>query len=792
MGNHTNRLWFRAPATAFTESCPVGNGRLGGMLFGGVTDERIVLNESTVWSGGPEDADRPDAHQVLPEIRRLLVAGKNPDAETLINQAFICQGQGSGHGRGKDVPFGCYQTLGDLRLAFAHSATVADYIRELDLGSATASVTYFCDGVNYRRELFASAPAQLLVLRLTADRPGAISFFASLARPERAMVHAEGAELLLAGRLHNGTDGKGVAFHARLGVQAAGGVVMMTVAGVRVTGADAVTLFVAAGTDFLRPDFAETVRRQLRAAAGRPYEVLQKEHVADYRSFFNRVTLSLPESANSALPTAERLAGFATGAADPALTALYFDFGRYLLISSSRPDSPLPANLQGLWAEETQTPWNGDFHLDINVQMNYWPAGPTGLVDCQLPLIRLIEGLVKPGRKTAQAYYNARGWVAHVITNAWGFTSPGECASWGATCSGSAWLCEHLWEHYRFTGDRDFLARVYPVLKESAQFYLDMLIAEPTHGWLVTAPSNSPENRFRTPDGREAHICLGPTIDMQLLRELFGNTIAAAELLDCDPEFRTELAAKRERLAPHQIGRYGQLQEWLADYDEPEPHHRHTSHMYGLYPADQITSATPDLFRAARASLDRRGDESTGWSLAWKVALWARLLDGDRAHRLLANLLRPTAQAGTNMQGGGGVYANLFCAHPPFQIDGNFGGCAAIAEMLLQSHERVSGVGCQVSVLKPETRNLEPENCLPLLRLLPALPAAWPDGEVTGLCARGGVRVDLCWKNGALVSAALRSPQPCPCVVVYRDRRAEIVLEADRAVRLDGCLGVQF
>jgi alpha-L-fucosidase 2 len=470
------------------------------------------------------------------------------------------------------------------------------------------------------------------------------------------------------------------------------------------------------------------------------------------------------------LPTPDRLAGFNAGADDPALAALYFQYGRYLLISSSRPDSPLPANLQGIWAEETQTPWNGDFHLDINVQMNYWPAGPAGLAECQLPLVRLIEGLVSPGRRTAKAYYNASGWVAHVVTNPWGFTSPGEHAAWGSTCTGSGWLCEHLWEQYRFTGDVEYLKSVYPVMRDAATFYLDMLVEEPEHGWLVTAPSNSPENRFRMRDGREAHTCMGPTIDMQIVRELLGNVIDAAIILDVDPDLREKLASTRDRLAPHQIGKHGQLQEWLHDYDEPEPHHRHTSHLYGLYPANQITPDTPELMNAAQISLERRGNRSTGWSLAWKVALWARLLNGNRAHRLLKNLLRPVKTTGTDYASSGGTYPNLFCAHPPFQIDGNFGACAAIAEMLIQSHEYATAG--------------------PLIRLLPALPSAWPEGHATGLRARGALCVDLQWSDRKLTTATLQTAYPQTCTLRYGDREQTLSLEPEQTIRLDNTLRV--
>ncbi|MEI6423230.1 MAG: glycoside hydrolase family 95 protein, partial [Lentisphaerota bacterium] len=398
-----NRLWFKEPAKTFMESFPVGNGRLGGMLFGGVDEERIVLNESTVWSGGPQDADRKDAHRNLPEIRRLLAEGKNVEAEELVNKTFICQGLGSNFAKGKEAPFGCYQTLGDLRISCPATGQATDYMRELDLETAVARVTYRAGKVKYLREFFASAPAQVMVLRLTADQPGKISFSATMSRPERATVRSNGKELLLEGQLHNGTDGNGVRFLARLGIKAEGGTAITEDGKITVGNANTVTLFISVGTDFQTSDFANIANRRLAAAVDKTYAILMQEPISDHQSFYNRVQLSLLSTANSALPVPERLAGFAAGAEDPALAALYFQYGRYLLISSSRPDSALPANLQGIWAEEVQTPWNGDFHLDINVQMNYWPAGPAGLADCQLPLIRLIEGLVQPGRKTARA-----------------------------------------------------------------------------------------------------------------------------------------------------------------------------------------------------------------------------------------------------------------------------------------------------------------------------------------------------------------------------------------------------
>ncbi len=728
---NTLAYYFDSPATIWEETFPLGNGRLGMMPDGGVDKENIVLNEISLWSGGKQDADNPYAYGYLSRIRRLLFEGRNDEAQQLMYDTFVCKGEGSGHGNGANVPYGSYQILGNLELNYTYlrgSNDVSSYKRDLDLRNAISTVSYKRGSVNYIREVFTSFKDDIGVIRLSADVDKALNFSVNMNRPEHYSVSIEQDDLIMTGQLNNGTDGSGMKYTARIRVVLPkGGTIASSDSTVSVINATEAVLLVSMATDYYGENPDIKTAALLAALDKKNYNSLKKEHIAMYSALFNRVELDLGQTDKDKLPIDKRLAAFQKDKNDPGLAALYFQFGRYLLISSTRPGG-LPPNLQGLWCNTIQTPWNGDYHLNINLQMNLWPAEVTNLSELHLPLIEWTKQQVPNGEKTAKVFYNARGWVTHILGNVWEYTSPGEHPSWGATNTSAAWLCEHLYNHYLYTLDKGYLEDVYPVMKGAALFFVDMLVEDPRNKYLVTAPTTSPENGFILPNGNRANICAGSTMDNQILRELFTNTISAAGILGIDEDFVEELKVKRSRLMPTTIGNDGRIMEWLEPFVEAEPHHRHVSHLYGLYPGDEISvKRTPELAKAARKSLEARGDQSTGWSMAWKMAFWARLHDGNHAFKLFGDLLTPCME-----NKGGGTYPNLFCAHPPFQIDGNFGACAGIAEMLIQ---------CQTGEIE----------------LLPAIPSAWKNGSFKGLKVRGGGEVSAKWDESQLTEASLRA-----------------------------------
>ncbi len=746
----------------FHHSLPVGNGRLGAMDFGGVELLRVALNEEGVWSGGEYEWNQLDAHEHLEDIRELIFADRVAEAFARVERNFVWNRETK---RFEPSQFGCYQTLGDLIVAFDgdEAAPVSDYRRELDVMSGRVTTQFLRGGTTFGRRLVVSKPAEVLALELTSDQEGGLSFLATLARPAQASIRQTEDGFRLEGQLtFDWPGGEGVRFAALMDVVADGGEVVRSDEGIRVKGADRVLVLVSGGSSLGDAGGWEaTLVRRLAEAREVPVDQLFAEAEADHRALMERCQIELPAGESADLPLPERVRR-AQGESDPSLDALYFQFGRHLLVSSSREDSLLPANLQGIWAEEIRTPWNGDFHSNINLQMNYWPAEATNLSECHRPLFRLIETTARQGERTARAYYDAPGWLCHHTQNPWGYSAPSNAsAGSGPTCG--AWLCQHIWKHYEFTGDLDFLWEHLWILVGASEFFMATLVEDPSTGHLVTAPSNSPENAYilahpETGEDQRTSITYGATYDMQILRDLFANTAEAIRLTVGDEELVERIEETRSRLAPTRVGSDGRILEWIREFREADPRHRHVSHLWGLHPGHEIHRGTPEWFEGARATLEARGDASTGWSMAWKSCFWARLGDGDRAHRLYRMLIGRGAP-------------NMFCLHPPFQIDGNFGGTSAVAEMLLQ---------CQA--MDSEGRRV--------LHLLPALPSAWSEGRIEGLRARGGHEVGLSWSEGGPVMLRIVPGRAETVVIRVGDEARELTLSAGEGLEIefDGAL----
>lgn len=739
-------LWYDRPAKIWEECLPLGNGRLGMMPSGGIITDYIGLNEETMWSGCVQHTDNKEALAWLPTIRELLMQGDNRRAEELMYRHFTCSGGGSASSE-----YGCYQMLGNLLITtdIAKGATIEDYRRELRLRDAIATTHLTANGTAHHREYFTSYSDNVAAIRYTASEP--TDYTITLSRPCCATIEVteDGEGLVLQGTLPSGNEREGVRYYTYL-KSVTDGSVTHNESSLTISDATELTIYLTAATTYNIKEHIAIVNSTISDILDKGYEVLKSEHLTRYKELFDRVEIELGTQRPD-IPTERRLEEYAQGGDDTSLAALYAQYGRYLLISSTY-NATLPPNLQGIWANGIYTPWNGDMHLNINQQMNHWPLEVGNLKELIEPLTRYVEMLAHSGRHTARHFYDAEGWCAHILANAWGFTAPSEDPSWGATNTCGAWISLHLWEHYLYTLDREYLERVYPLMRGAAQFLHSILIEEPKSGYLVTAPTTSPENGFflNAEDramGRVTHICMGSTMDNQITREIFNAVIEAAEILQCDEALVAELRAANSALAPTRIASDNRIMEWLEEYAEAEPQHRHVSHLFGLYPAAQITRSTPELMDAARHTLDVRGDDGTGWSRAWKICFWARIGDGNRAEKLLRSLLKPAIVDGETH---GGTYPNLFCSHPPFQIDGNLGGAAGVMEMLLQSHDNV-------------------------IDILPALPDSWSSGSFKGLCARGGITVDCSWQEGKVEEVAITAERDCTVTLRLADQSTHVV-----------------